>query len=70
MIIGRIGLRKVTTLMSGVGNTLGREINPHVLTPGEYRERTLRKEHFVTTVLASERLFVIGTDYDLAAMAK
>lgn len=56
--------------MSGVGNTLGREINPHVLTPGEYRERTLRKEHFVTTVLASERLFVIGTDYDLAAMAK
>ena len=70
MIIGRIGLRKVTTLLSGVGNTLGREINPHVLTPEEYRGRVRRKEHFVTTVLASEQLFVVGTDNDLEAVGK
>lgn len=70
MIIGNIGLRKATSLLSGIGNTLGREINPHVLTPDEYRDRVRRKEHFVSTVLDSARLFVVGSDNDFAAMGK
>lgn len=70
MVVGHLGLRKLTTLLSGVGNQLGREINPHVLTPEEYHDRVRRKEHFVTSVLASPRLFVIGNDNDLASMGK
>jgi uncharacterized protein len=70
MVVGSLGLRKVTSLLSGVGNQLGREINPHVLTPEEYRERVRRKEHFVSTVMASQKLFVVGTEDDLAAMGK
>jgi len=70
MIIGSVGLRKVTSLLSGMGNRLGREINSHVLTPEEYAERVQRNEHFVSTVMGSSRLFVVGTDDDLAAMGK
>lgn len=70
MVVGNIGLRKLAALLSGVGNQLGREINPHVLTPEEYRDRVRRKEHFVASVLASSRLFVVGNDDDLAGMGK
>ena len=70
MVVGTIGLRKLTSLLSGIGNQLGREINPHVLTPDEYQERVRRKEHFITNVMASPKLFVIGNDNDLAVMGK
>jgi DNA-binding transcriptional ArsR family regulator len=70
MVIGSVGLRKVTALLSGVGNQLGREINPHVMTVEEYGKRARRKEHFVATVMRSQRLFVVGSEDDLAAMGK
>jgi predicted nucleotidyltransferase len=70
MVVGTIGLRKLASLLSGVGNQLGREINPHVLTPKEYHDRVRRKEHFVTNMMASPRLFVVGNDDDLAVMGK
>ena len=36
MVIGEISLRKITGLLSGTGQRLGREINPHVLIPNEF----------------------------------
>ncbi|MBI3987630.1 MAG: nucleotidyltransferase domain-containing protein [Lentisphaerae bacterium] len=65
MIIGSIGLRKVTSLLSGVGNQLGREINSHVMTPEEFGQRACRKEHFIVTVMLSSKLFIVGTEDDL-----
>ena len=70
MIIGNIGLRKASALLSGVGNQLGREINPHVMTPQEYKDRLRRKEHFVANVMASTRILVVGNDDEFAAMGK
>ena len=70
MVVGTIGLRKLTSLLSGVGNQLGREINPHVLTPEEYHDRVQRKDHFVTNVMESTRLFVVGNYDDLEVMGK
>jgi len=70
MVVGNIGLRKLTSLLSGIGNQLGREINPHVLTPEEYHERVRRKDHFVTSVMASPKLLVVGTEDDLTGVGK
>jgi predicted nucleotidyltransferase len=70
MVVGSIGLRKLSSRISGVGNLVGREINPHVFTPGEYRDRVQRKEHFVTNVMESPRLFVVGSADDLEVMGK
>jgi hypothetical protein len=49
---------------------VGREINPHILTPEEFRERKRSKDHFVTSVLAAPMLFVKGTEHELAAMGQ
>jgi predicted nucleotidyltransferase/DNA-binding HxlR family transcriptional regulator len=70
MVIGSLGLRKLTTLLSGLADRLGREINPHVLTQEEFTERKEQRDHFVTSVLNSPRLFVKGTEHELAAMGR
>ena len=70
MVIGAIGLRGLSKLLSGMADLIGREINPHILTPEEFRERKRNKDHFVTSVLAAPMLFVKGTDHELAAMGQ
>jgi len=68
MIIGTARLRRLTQLLSGVAERVGREINPHILTPEEFKERKRKADHFVTSVLASPKLFVKGTERELEAM--
>ena len=68
MIIGTAGLRRVAQLLSGLSDRLGREINPHVLTTQEFLRRKRAADHFVSSVLASPRLFVIGSEHELAKL--
>ena len=70
MIIGSIGLRRLTALLSGVAETVGREINPHILTPEEFRERKQAKDHFVSAVISSPKLFIKGSEHELEAMGQ
>jgi predicted nucleotidyltransferase len=69
MVIGDIGLLTLSKLLSGVSEKIGREINPHVFSVGEFRERTGNRDHFIVNVLHSEKVFVIGNENDLKAMA-
>jgi predicted nucleotidyltransferase len=70
VVVGDIGLRKLSQLLAGVGDRLGREINPHVLSPAEYAKRVAAKEHFVSSVMRSKKIFVKGSEHELSTMAK
>jgi predicted nucleotidyltransferase len=70
MVIGSVGLRRLSGLLSGAAERIGREINPHVMTAAEFAERKSRRDHFVTTVLQESRLFVKGSEHELAAVGK
>ena len=70
MIVGSVTLRQVSKLLSGVGSLLGREVNPHILTPREFVRRRKAGDHFLTSVLGGKRLFVIGDDSVLEAMGR
>jgi predicted nucleotidyltransferase len=70
MVIGGIGLRKLTSLLADVSEKIGREINPHVMTKDEYRDRVKVEDHFVKNVLTGPKLFIIGTEDDFEAMGK
>jgi len=70
MLIGPIGLRRVSKLLSGVAAAVGREINPHVMSAEELSKRRRAGDHFVLSVLDSPRLFVIGSERELAKLAK
>jgi len=70
MVIGEIGLRSVSALLSGVADKLRREINTHVLSPSEFAKRMNAKEHFLTSVIASPKIFLVGSEHDLERMAR
>lgn len=68
MVIGDVGLRKLTGVLTGVPDQIGREINPHVLTIKEFIKRKVSGDHFISRVLASPKIFIIGNENELAAM--
>lgn len=69
MVIGDLGLRKVTELLSDAGQKLGREINPHVFSAREWGRRIREHDHFLNSVKQSPKIFVVGSERELEAMA-
>jgi predicted nucleotidyltransferase len=69
-VIGKGGLRFLTTRLAGVDEEVGREVNPFMISPEEYRRRLAEKDHFLTRVLASTKLFVVGGNDDLEAVGR
>lgn len=70
MVIGKIGLRNVLSLLSGISEKIGREVNPYVLSPVELNKRLQDKEHFLSSVLRSPKIFVVGSEHDLSTMGR
>jgi predicted nucleotidyltransferase len=68
MVIGKLGLRKLTGMLSGVTEHIGREINPYVLSVNEFVKRKTNREHFITQVLEAPKIFIIGNANDLESM--
>lgn len=68
MVIGDIGLRKLTGLLMDVSEKLGREINPYRLTESEFIKRKREKDHFLQEVLASPKIFITGTEDELETL--
>lgn len=69
MVIGQVGLRKLTKLLSGTAEKIGREINPYVLTQAELSNRRSAKDHFVNQVLRAPKIFITGSERDLTNVA-
>ncbi|MFM9961505.1 MAG: nucleotidyltransferase domain-containing protein [Planctomycetaceae bacterium] len=70
MVIGGVSLRQIVERLAGVSANLGREVNPHVLTPAEFARRKAFQDHFVSTVLDAPRLFVIGDANELERLGE
>ena len=61
IVIGSIGMRKLTKLLSGLQEQFGREINPHIFTCEEFKNRISTSDHFVSNVLSEDIKPVIGS---------
>lgn len=70
MVIGTISLRQLGKRLSGIAARIGREVNPYVLTSEEFARRVEVHDHFITSVLITPRLFVMGSEHELEAMVK
>ena len=68
LVIGEIGFRDLSELLSGSSEEIGREINPYVMKKDEYRKRVKADEHFISHILKLPKIFIVGTDHDLEAM--
>jgi len=70
MVIGQLGLRDLSRLLSGIEEKIGREVNPHVLREEEFRKRIRAKEHFASSVMETPKIFIIGSERELEAMGR
>ena len=70
MVIGQLGLRDLSRLLSGIEEKIGREVNPHVLREEEFRKRILAKEHFASSVMEAPKIFIIGSERELETMGR
>ena len=68
LVIGSIGLRKLSTTLRGVAESLGREINPICMTPSEWQEKQRKGDAFAKRIVAEPKLWLKGDSDALAAM--
>ena len=70
MVIGTVGLRKLASRLVDDTAKLGREVNPHVMTLAEYLGRCAEGEHFICSVIGTERQMIVGDEDELRGMEK
>ena len=68
-IIGDASFGEVVEALAPAQQKLAREINPTVYPLSEFREKVLQKHHFITSVLRSPKLFLVGDESELAELA-
>lgn len=69
MVIGDLGMRQLTGLLSEASHKISREINPHVFTKKEFLKRKNDQDHFLGQILDSPKLFIMGNEDELAKLA-
>ncbi len=69
MVIGDVTLAEVVDAVRSSEATLLRPVNPTVYSAKEFTAKLVAKQHFLTRVMASEKLLLIGDEHDLAALS-
>ena len=60
MIVGRVGLADVSSPLRKAEQKISRAVNPTIYTADEFASKVKSSHHFITTVLRSKKLFVLG----------
>lgn len=66
MIVGKVGLADLAPILRSLRKTVAREVNPVVFSISEFKDKLNSGEHFLTAVAASQKIFLIGAQSDLA----
>jgi len=69
LVIGNVKFADVVSVLGPVQDTLGREVNPAVYPPNEFRSKLAEGHHFLKTVMNGNRVFLIGDERELARLA-
>ena len=68
MVIGDTGFAQVVDAISTVQARLRREVNPTVMRPAEYAKRRAERQGFVASVEEKPKIWLIGSDDELARL--
>ena len=69
MVLGDAPFSDVVSALSSAQKALGMEINPTVFPVSEFRSKLVAGNHFLRSVMKEKRLFVLGTENELAKLA-
>lgn len=65
LIIGRIGFAEAVKALHSAQDEIGREINPVVMPPEEFRRKQQEGDGFVREILAKRKIFLMGDEDEL-----
>jgi predicted nucleotidyltransferase len=65
LLVGDLSLREASAVLGPTGRDLGREFNPTVYSPDEFRAKVAEGHHFILEVLKREKIFLIGDEHEL-----
>ncbi len=67
--IGSLGLADLSPVLEKAEARLGRQVNVNVYFPEEFAKKLVAKNHFICSVVNTEKLFVVGDTDDLDRIA-
>jgi predicted nucleotidyltransferase len=68
-LVGSITGKELSGILGQAQRELGREINPVTMSAEEFRARLKGQDHFLLSVLDEPKVFLVGDDRDLEALA-
>lgn len=69
LVVGNATFAEVVSALGRAQELLRREINPTIYPPAEFRSKLAAGHHFVKSVLAQPKVFLIGDERELAGLA-
>ncbi len=69
LVVGDVAFAEVVDALAPAEHRLGREINPIVYPPAEFKGKLRVRHHFLTSLLKRPKLFVLGDARELERLA-
>ncbi len=69
-VLGDVSMLEIVKALSSVQESLGREVNPVVMTAQKFANQVSRKDRFATRVLGEPKVIVTGNEHDLAKLVE
>jgi predicted nucleotidyltransferase len=69
VVVGAAGLAQIAPALRSAEERLGRAVNVTVYSEAEFQAKLKSRHHFLASVLAGEKLFLIGNPYELEKLA-
>jgi predicted nucleotidyltransferase len=71
LVVGdNLSLAHVVPAIAETQRKLGREINPSVYPTGEFCRKLAEGQHFISNVVAGQKIFLIGNEHELTRLAQ
>ena len=67
-VIGNLNSKKLSSLVKATSIKISREINYFIILKEEFIDRKKRSEHFITSIIKSPKVFIIGEENDFTEM--
>ena len=69
-VVGNVGLAELAPKLKEAEKSLLREVNPVTCSMSEFKKKIRNKDHFLSTVIDGDKLFLQGQDEYVDAVSK
>jgi uncharacterized protein len=69
LVVGEVAFAEVVESLASAQERIGRDVNPTVYSPADFRSRLAARHHFLDRVLKEPKVFLIGDAHELERLA-